>query len=653
MKRVSRETVQKAAVFVVLAVVMVIASMNFKATFQKSWSGGKKNVVGEAIKAGDVVRQDFKAVQDINKITFVVQPTGEEASANIRVQVINNTRDESVVYDEVISTSSVKRWQEWSIPVNIEGVNPEESSNGDSMTLVITGVDGTEENSIAPVIATSVSDRLELKINGKKQDGRMVITLTYFTSFNLGYYLCAILLMGAAYLLLFGKRMKNWKPQQCFLLIAVMAGTVFVSLDPPLQVPDELYHFQKSVDVSYGNLSPFVLTTNDSIYKLTGPKDIMDLEKHEIYEYTLQSDKEKGKLRGLSMDGEVKTVDSSGGFHPFIGYIPQAIGILFARLFHFNVLHALYLARFFNLLAYVFLTYFAIKWIPFGKHTLMALACTPICIAQAASVSSDAVCNGAAFLLVGLIFYYAFAYKGELGFKHMAGVAGLILVLAFVKYLYAVLAVLVFLIPKEKFGSKKKYWTTFLEIVVPLAVIFVIYYMFIGNYLVNQEPAKDGVNALEQIKYSIRHPKTLLVTYILTFDSLALTYVSQFNTLGCLNFRLGVLIVFVPLFLLYTAVTDTREPYGMNRKQKVFTGLTGIAIVLLVMYSMYMVWTPVGSMLMDGVQARYFIPALPLLLLLVRSKRITADIGNYTGKISFVSMMCLWAAVCYMVRMCY
>ena len=53
------------------------------------------------------------------------------------------------------------------------------------------------------------------------------------------------------------------------------------------------------------------------------------------------------------------------------------------------------------------------------------------------------------------------------------------------------------------------------------------------------------------------------------------------------------------------------------------------------------------------VQARYFIPALPLLLLLVRSKRITADIGNYTGKISFVSMMCLWAAVCYMVRMCY
>lgn len=93
MKRVSRETVQKAAVFVVLAVVMVIASMNFKATFQKSWSGGKKNVVGEAIKAGDVVRQDFKAVQDINKITFVVQPTGEEASANIRVQVINNTRD--------------------------------------------------------------------------------------------------------------------------------------------------------------------------------------------------------------------------------------------------------------------------------------------------------------------------------------------------------------------------------------------------------------------------------------------------------------------------------------------------------------------------------------------------------------------------------
>ena len=646
MKRVSKETIRKVAVFASLVVIMVIASINFKATFQKSWSGGKKNVVGEAIKAGDVVRQDFKAVQDVKKITFVVQPTGEAASATVRIQVINNTQGGAVVYDEERSTSSVKRWQEWEIPVKIEGINPGQSSNGDSMTLVITGIDGTEENSIAPVIATRVSDRLKLEVNGEKQSGRMVLTLTYFTNFNLGYYLCAILLVVFAYLFLFWKKMREWKPEQFFFVIAVSAGAIFVSLDPPLQVPDELYHFQKSADVSYGNLSPFILTTNDSIYELTGPEDIMNLEKREIYEYTMKSDKEKIKLRGLSVNGELKTIDSTGGFHPFVGYIPQAIGILIARLFHCNVLHTLYMARFLNLLAYVFLTYFAIKRIPFGKHILMTLACTPICIAQAASVSSDAVCNGAAFLLIGLIFYYAFAYEGELGLKHMAKIA-------FVKYLYAVLAVLVFLIPQEKFGSKRKYWTTFLEIVVPLAVIFAVYYLFIGNYLVNQEPAKEGVNALEQIKYSIRHPKALIVAYIMTFDTLGLTYMSQFNTLGCLNFKLGILIVFVPLFLLYTAVTDTGEPYGLKRGQKAFAGITGVAIVLLVMYSMYLVWTPVGSMIMDGVQARYFVPALPLLLFLVRSRKVRTDISHYTAKISFVSIMCLWAAVCYMVRMCY
>lgn len=235
----------------------------------------------------------------------------------------------------------------------------------------------------------------------------------------------------------------------------------------------------------------------------------------------------------------------------------------------------------------------------------------------------------------------------------MLGVAGMVLVLAFVKYLYAILALLVFLIPKEKFGSKKKYWITFMEIVIPLAVIFVIYYMFIGNYIATQEPAKDGVDAMAQLTNALTHPKALYITYILSFEQMTQFYIDQFSTLGALNFQLGILVPFVPLFLLYTAVTDTGEEAGLALGQKVLTAFTGIVIVLLVMFSMYLVWTPVGSMVIDGVQARYFVPALPALLLCLRSRKIKTTITNYTSKISFVSMLCLWTTVCYMARLCY
>ena len=107
---------------------------------------------------------------------------------------------------------------------------------------------------------------------------------------------------------------------------------------------------------------------------------------------------------------------------------------------------------------------------------------SPIAISQAASASTDGLCNTLAFLFLAYVLDYTFTEREDLGIKDMLPLAGILIGLAFCKYLYAVIGILVFLIPMKKFGNVKNYWKTFGAIVVPLLLLFVLYYGFVAGW---------------------------------------------------------------------------------------------------------------------------------------------------------------------------
>ena len=75
--------------------------------------------------------------------------------------------------------------------------------------------------------------------------------------------------------------------------------------------------------------------------------------------------------------------------NPFFGYLPQAIGVFLAKILDLNVIWMLWLPRIFNLVFYAGVISLAIKKTPVLKMPLLAVACIPISIYQAASVSID------------------------------------------------------------------------------------------------------------------------------------------------------------------------------------------------------------------------------------------------------------------------
>ena len=69
----------------------------------------------------------------------------------------------------------------------------------------------------------------------------------------------------------------------------------------------------------------------------------------------------------------------------------------------------------------------------------------------------------------------------------------------------------------------------------------------------------------------------------------------------------------------FTAITDESLKNKLKNYQVVWITLVVLAVIGLVFTSLYVQWTTVGKESIAGVQGRYFLPILPLIMLLLGS----------------------------------
>ena len=70
---------------------------------------------------------------------------------------------------------------------------------------------------------------------------------------------------------------------------------------------------------------------------------------------------------------------------------------------------------------------------------------------------------------------------------------------------------------------------------------------------------------------------------------------------------------------LFTAITDNELKGKFKKYQIVWISLIVLAIVGLIFTSLYVQWTTIGQTSIAGIQGRYFLPILPLVMLLLGS----------------------------------
>lgn len=419
------------------------------------------------------------------------------------------------------------------------------------------------------------------------------------------------LVYGLAFL---SARFLRGKPSAQTAVLIALAGLFFVFANPPLQAPDEDEHFLRAYSIGSGN---FRFESEEDY-----PDDVDLLMRYFNGEvaHTQEGGLAGGYRRYARDVAAGRTApNAKTRIQQLLLYLPQAAGVALGRACGANAMACMYLARAVNLLCYAALCGAALWFSRRYKALFTAVMLCPIALFEAASCSSDAMFLGLVWVFIGICLS-----------DHMTNRRVVLLTLCFgvtfhAKYVTLALLPLLALLPFEterKIGKK-----TFspparraLTLGVALAGGFLILqgmnaYTALASDYGALEYFDPNIDPGAQLRFVFSHlPRyAAVLCYTLYRDLFCLFSMGHFG-------RLDVDIPFVdaisPLILLFAAGCCAAQGARETRH----TGWAmGAAAVLTIGFSytgMYLTSTPVTLPEINGVQARYLLPAYFALLVL-------------------------------------
>ena len=174
----------------------------------------------------------------------------------------------------------------------------------------------------------------------------------------------------------------------------LLFGLICAFVIPIDSVSDEYEHLSRAEITSRGILFPEYV--NGSFESISSMSNFYDNANGKTI-FEVNGDTAK-------INSSLAHVGSAFEQNPFYGYIFSTIGILLAKLLDLNVIWLLWLGRIFNVVMYAGLISLAIKKSPIFKIQLFAIACLPVCLFQAFSVSIDSFVAGLGILTMAYFF---------------------------------------------------------------------------------------------------------------------------------------------------------------------------------------------------------------------------------------------------------
>ena len=99
------------------------------------------------------------------------------------------------------------------------------------------------------------------------------------------------------------------------------------------------------------------------------------------------------------------------------------------------------------------------------------------------------------------------------------------------------------------------------------------------------------------------------------------------------------IVIIVMLIGLFISPFVTNEKESLKLNQKIWMILIFLGLTLLILTGLYLTWSPVGYNLVAGVQGRYFVPAMILVLLCLINKNDKLEYKNVELKYFVVFMV--------------
>lgn len=432
--------------------------------------------------------------------------------------------------------------------------------------------------------------------------------------------------------------------------MTALFGMVYMFVLPPMSAPDEIRHYLTAYKLSNQMMGKEAATPEGYVYMRTEDANLLlnDFPGHDDYYRFLNS------WRGPADDTPVLFTEEVAQNNLWVAYLPQAIGISLARLLHLRQVPLMMLGRFFNLLFFLVCFGAALHFMPFGKELLSIAALLPMTLEQASSLSYDAFIIAVAFLYIAYVLYLAFMAE-RVRTRDMVLVTAIMAILGPVKLVYIFLAFLMFLIPKEKFGTTKRYALSAFGMVAVIAAVYLLLQLGkLTEYVQETNTHLDYADAESYtLSWVLANP---VMTVKIFFNSLRVQ--SGFWYRQMIGYSLGWLDIVMPEFMpylftglmMFAVARPASEPvYWKGRQRALAVSVVAITICVTV-FAMLVAYTPLGYTTIEGIQGRYFLPILPLALLTVRSNGFRREPQTGNGLLYAVCLLNIWTAVNCMVN---
>lgn len=419
---------------------------------------------------------------------------------------------------------------------------------------------------------------------------------------------------------------KKIKIEKIAFCLVIILGSLYIMVIPPYATPDEPAH----ISTAYAQSS--MLMNKDAIDSEGRVVGYDDMTSYLVRREIPNANSYVQYIRWLLGKNESITESKNfvlGSYLDMggVGYIPQIVGITIGRIAKLNSIQILFVGRLCAMFLFAVITYLTVKLMPFGKITMLVIAILPMTMQQAVSFSYDSVLNGVLFFMIAYSLYLAYS-KERVHWKQILIIIGLNMVVIPTKFIYIAIVALCLLIPKEKFGGRRNKIVAGSTVALGSIVIIIATNIErIFELIATTEKHKGGASselAYYTASYVLKHPLQTIEVFVNTITRDISYYVETLigQHLGWLDIGIESIIILGFIILLLLSVLQKEKELRIGASEKYVMAGVIVVVFIMVLFSLLMAETYVGSETVLGVQGRYFLPVLPLILFLMQNKRI-------------------------------
>jgi uncharacterized membrane protein len=410
-------------------------------------------------------------------------------------------------------------------------------------------------------------------------------------------------------------------------MVAMICGTLLIWSEPKEFVSwDEQIHYKRVERLATGLLSSMAARPNFVHYSYS-------IDEQKKIDVLVDKQYKKPKTKS---PGDVFSYKK-------VAYAPSVAALFIGNIFHIPQHITFNLGRWFNLLAYATVIFFAIRKLKTGKMIMSVVALFPTAIFLASNYTYDSWVTAFTMLGLAYLFFELQQPERKISTKNMVIMIGAFVIGIGPKAIYFPLMFLMLLLKPSKFESLKQY-KKFIFVAV-FSILFV-FGSFMLPFLISGDGSggsrgKLDVDTPRQIQFIVSHP----FEYAKILFNFIAGYTNPLNASGFTNFLayLGMTKGFMIILALIAIITFTdRNEYDKKisgLKEKIAMFFVYFSTIALFSTALYFSFTEVGKSTIDGVQPRYLLPLIFPLLFLIGSVHIKNPFNKNFYNIIIFSVM--------------